>query len=92
MQARYPLISRVGSSKSDATNGTATQAGGPNRFLLQANYTGATVPEYKSACVHMHEHTGLFVCKHISRQPAAMLVCMNMQICNHVCMRTQAHV
>ena len=40
MQAHYPLIQRVASSASDAANGTATQAGGANRYLLQANYTG----------------------------------------------------
>ena len=40
MQARYPLIARVASTKDDATNGTATQPGGPERYLLQANYTG----------------------------------------------------
>ena len=40
MQARYPLIARVSSTGGDATNGTATQPGGPERFLLQANYTG----------------------------------------------------
>ena len=43
MQARYPLIARVASTESDATNGTATQSGGPNRFSLQANYTGLHV-------------------------------------------------
>jgi len=40
MQARYPLIQRVAPSVADAVNGTAMQAGGPNRYLLQANYTG----------------------------------------------------
>lgn len=38
MQARYLLIARVASTEDDATN--ATQPGGPDRFLLQANYTG----------------------------------------------------
>ncbi len=41
MQAHYPLIQRVASAATDAANGTATQAGGPYRYLLQANYTGA---------------------------------------------------
>ncbi|KAL0034115.1 hypothetical protein WJX79_009686 [Trebouxia sp. C0005] len=36
--AHYPLIQRVESA--EVANGTATQAGGPNRYLLQANYTG----------------------------------------------------
>jgi len=40
MQARYPLIQRVAPSVTDAVNGTAMQAGGPKRYLLQANYTG----------------------------------------------------
>ena len=40
MQARYPLIQRVAAATSDAANGTAIQAGGPDRYLLQANYTG----------------------------------------------------
>ena len=39
MQARYPLIQRVAPSVADALNGTAMQAGGPNRYLLKANYT-----------------------------------------------------
>ncbi len=43
MQAHYPLIQRVAAAETDATNGTATQAGGPNRYLLQANYTGAAL-------------------------------------------------
>ena len=41
-QAHYPLIQRVESA--EVANGTATQAGGPNRYLLQANYTGAEQP------------------------------------------------
>ena len=45
MQARFPLIARVASNGTDAANGTATEPGGPNRFLLQANYTGS--------CLHM---------------------------------------
>ena len=40
LQARYPLIQRVAAAASDAANGTATQAGGPDRYLLQANFTG----------------------------------------------------
>lgn len=40
-QARFPLIARVASAQGDAANGTATQPGGPNRYLLQANYTGS---------------------------------------------------
>lgn len=42
-QAHYPLIQRVEASAQDAANGTATQAGGPYRYLLQANTTGADV-------------------------------------------------
>ena len=42
MQAHYPLIQRVESA--EVANGTATQAGGPNRYLLPANYTGAEQP------------------------------------------------
>ena len=41
VQAHYPLIQRVAAAETDATNGTATPAGGPNRYLLQANDTGA---------------------------------------------------
>ena len=47
MQAHYPLIQRVSSSSSDAANGTATQPGGPNRCLLQANYTGIANASYQ---------------------------------------------
>ncbi|DBA75406.1 TPA: hypothetical protein ACH3X1_010669 [Trebouxia sp. C0004] len=36
--AHYPLIQRVESA--EVANGTATKAGGPNRYLLEANYTG----------------------------------------------------
>lgn len=40
LQARYPLIQRVQPTADDATQGNATQAGGPYRYLLQANITG----------------------------------------------------
>ena len=43
-QARFPLIARLASAQGDATNGTAAQPGGPNRHLLQANYTGYFAP------------------------------------------------
>ena len=39
-QAHYPLIQRVAASAADAANGTATEAGGAYRYLLQANTTG----------------------------------------------------
>ena len=39
-QARFPLIARVNSAENDSTNGSASQPGGPNRFLLPANYSG----------------------------------------------------
>ena len=38
LQARFPLLARVAAA--NATNDSATQAGGPDRFLLQANTTG----------------------------------------------------
>ena len=65
MQARFPLIARVASTGTDAANGTATQAGGPDRFLLQANYTGLMMscrhlPNTLAACsallLQIHPH------------------------------------
>ena len=38
LQARFPLLAREAAS--NAANDSATQAGGPDRFLLQANTTG----------------------------------------------------
>ncbi len=49
MQARYPLIQKVAPSVADAVNGTAMQAGGPNRYLLKANYTGKALSCLMSA-------------------------------------------
>ena len=43
LQARFPLIQRVSPAADDASQGNATQAGGPFRYLLQANSTGATL-------------------------------------------------
>ena len=36
LQARFPLLARA----ADVANDSATEAGGPDRFLLQANTTG----------------------------------------------------
>ena len=41
LQARYPLIQRLDAAADDAAQGRATQAGGPFRYLLQANTSGA---------------------------------------------------
>ena len=49
LQARFPLIQRVKPTATDATHGNATQAGGPFRFLLQANSTGSIL--FKMKCV-----------------------------------------
>ena len=48
LQAHYALIQRVAASPTDAANGTATQPGGPFRYLLQANYTGNASPHVPS--------------------------------------------
>ncbi len=56
VQAHYPLIQRVESA--EVANGTATQAGGPNRYLLQANYTGASRPMLQIHLLLKSSHGG----------------------------------